>query len=131
MFNNNSCKLTKVHRFDENRLLQDAYDCAYGKSINFKRYGNKECDISLCWANLCVDTLDSKYNEKYAKSYDNVKEVKGHGNTKFILHKNLQLMAYTTSLNKKYYNSEDFIAVDFDVDCLCFKTHKKDSKDRH
>ena len=42
LFNNNSCKLTKVHRFDENKLLQDAYDCAYGKSIDFKRYGNKE-----------------------------------------------------------------------------------------
>ena len=113
LFNNNSCKLTKVHRFDENKLLQDAYDCAYGKIIDFKRYGNKECDLSLCWTNLCVDTLNSKYNEKYAKSHDNVKEVKGHGNTEFILHKNLQLMAYGTSLNKKYYNSEDFLVVHF------------------
>ena len=85
--NNNSCKLTKVHRFDENKLLQDAYGCAYDKGIDFKRYGNKECDLSLCWANLCVDTLNSKYNEKFANSYGNVKEVKGHGNTKFILHK--------------------------------------------
>ena len=42
LFNNDSCKLTKVHRFDENNLLQDAYDCAYGEIINFKRYGNKE-----------------------------------------------------------------------------------------
>ena len=127
LFNNNSCKLTKVHRFDENKLLQDAYDCAYGKSINFKRYGNKERDLSLCWTNACVDTLNSKYNEKYAKSYDIVKEVKGHGNTKFILHKNLQLMAYTTSLNKKYYNSEDFIVVDFDDDYFYLKTTKKDT----
>ena len=85
LFNNDSCKLTKVHRFGENKLLQDACDCAYGESINFKRYGNKECDLSLCWANLCVDTLGFKYNEKYANPYDNVKEVKGHGNTKFIL----------------------------------------------
>ena len=60
-----------------------------------------------------MDTLNSKYNEKYAKSHDNVKEVKGHGNTEFILHKNLQLMAYGTSLNKKYYNSEDFLVVHF------------------
>ena len=60
LFNNNSCKLTKVHRFDENKLLQDAYDCAYGKSIGFNRYGNKECDSSLCLTNLCVDTLNSK-----------------------------------------------------------------------
>ena len=87
LFNNNSCKLTKVNRFDENKLLQDAYDCAYGTSIDFKRYGNKECELALCWTNLCVDTLNMKYNDTYAKSYNNVKEVKGHGNTKFILHK--------------------------------------------
>ena len=61
-----------------------------------------------------MDTLNSKYNEKCAKSYDNVKEVKGRGNTKSILHQNLQLMAYKTSLNKTYYNSEDFTVVDFD-----------------
>ena len=28
LFNNNRCELTKVHRFDENKLLQDAHDCA-------------------------------------------------------------------------------------------------------
>ena len=93
-----SCNLTKVHRFDESKLLQDAYDCAYGESSDFKRYCNKACDLSLGWTNACVDTLNSKYNEKDAKSHGNVKEVKGHGNTKPILHKNLQLMAYTSSL---------------------------------
>ena len=30
-FNNNCYGLTKVHRFNESKLLQDAYDCAYGK----------------------------------------------------------------------------------------------------
>ena len=112
---------------DDNKLLQDACDCAYGKSINFKRYGNKECDLSLCWTNLCVDTLNSKYNEKYAKSYDNVKEVKGYGNTKFILHKNLQLMAYRSSLNNKYYNSEDFVVVGFDDEYFYLKTPSGDT----
>ena len=34
LFNNNSCKLTQVHRFVENKLLQDACDRAYGKSMN-------------------------------------------------------------------------------------------------
>ena len=77
--------------------------------------------------NLCVDTLNSKHNEKYAKSYDNVKEVKGHGNTKFTLYKNLQLMAYKTSLNKKYYNSEDFTVADFDGDYFYLQTPKKDT----
>ena len=42
LFNHNCCQLTKVYGFDENKLLQDADDCANGKSIDFKRYGNKE-----------------------------------------------------------------------------------------
>ena len=126
LFNNNSWQLTKAYRFNENKLWQDAYDCAYGKSIDFKRYGNKEWDFSLCWTNLCVDTLNSKYNEKHAKSHNNVKEVKGYANSKFMLHKNLHLMAYRTSLNKKHYNSEDFIVVDFDDDYIYLK-HKKDT----
>ena len=98
--NNNSCQLTTVYRFNETQLLQAAYECAYGKRIVFKRYGNKECELSLCWTNLCVDTLSSKYNDKYAKSHNNVKEVKGHGNTKLILHNKLHLMAYIMNLNK-------------------------------
>ena len=57
LFNNNCCHLKTVHRFDDNKLLQDAYDCANGKLIDFKRYGNKECELALCWTNLCVDTL--------------------------------------------------------------------------
>ena len=36
-------------------------------------------------------------------------------------------MAYTSSLNKKYYNSEDFIVVDFDDDYFYLKTPKKDT----
>ena len=70
----------------------------------------------------CVDTLNSKYNEKYAKSYNKVKELKGYGNTKIILHKELQLMAYRSSLNKNYYNSEDSTAVDFDDEYLLKNT---------
>ena len=118
LFNNTCCNLKTVHRFKDNRLLQDAYDCADGKTIDFERYGNTECDLALCWTNLCVDTLNTKYNEKYAKKYNKVKEVKGYDNTKYILHKDLQLMAYRTSLNKKYYNSEDLTVVDFDDEYL-------------
>ena len=89
IFNNNCCQLTKVFRFDENKLLQDAFDCAYGKSIDFKRYVNNECELALCWTNLCVDTLNMKSNEKHAKSHNNVKEMKGHGNTNSVLHKEI------------------------------------------
>ena len=49
-----------------------------------------------------------------------------------MLHKNLQLMAYETSLNKKCYNSEDSIVVDFDDDYFNSKsTQKGYSKYRH
>ena len=83
LFNNNSCRLTIIHRFKDNKLLQDAYDCAYGKSIDFKRYGNIDCDLALCWTNRCVDVLNTIHNEKYAKMYNKVKEVKGYSNTKY------------------------------------------------
>ena len=53
--------------------------------------------------------------------------MKGHGNTKFILHKKLHVMAYRTSLNKKYYNSEDFIVVDFDDEYFSLKTPSGDT----
>ena len=34
LFNNNCCHLKTVHRFKDNKLLQDAYDSANGKSID-------------------------------------------------------------------------------------------------
>ena len=37
LFNNNCCQLANVHRFNENKLLQDAYDCAHGRSSGFKK----------------------------------------------------------------------------------------------
>ena len=57
----------------------------------------------------------------YAKTYNKVKEVKGYGNTKILLHKNLQLLAYRTSLSKTYYNSEDFTVIDFDDEYIYIK----------
>ena len=38
MFNNTLCELNKVHRFHGNQLLQDAYNCANGESIEFSDY---------------------------------------------------------------------------------------------
>ena len=41
-------------------------------------------------------------------------------------------MAYRTSLNKKYYNSEDFTAVDFEDEYFLFEnTQQGHSKDIH
>ena len=38
VFNNNICELTEVHRFNDSKLLQDAYKCAYGEQIQFDDY---------------------------------------------------------------------------------------------
>ena len=35
IFNNNSCELNQVYRFHGNKLLQDAYECAHGETIDF------------------------------------------------------------------------------------------------
>ena len=67
----------------------------------------------------------------YAKHYNKVKEVKGHGNTKIILYKNLQLLAYRTSLSKKYYNSEDFTVIDFDDEYVYKKYRRQYHKCRY
>ena len=48
--------------------------------------------------------------------------MKGHGNTKCILHKILQLIAYRTSLDNKYYNSECCIVVHSDDECFYLNT---------
>ena len=56
-----------------------------------------------------------------------LKEVKGYADTEFILHKNLQLMAYRSSLIKKYHNSENFIVVDFGDEYFYLKTPSGDT----
>ena len=34
IFNNTLCELTEIHRFNDNELLQDAYKCSNGETIN-------------------------------------------------------------------------------------------------
>ena len=109
VFNNNLCELTEVHRFNESKLLQDAYTCANGGNIEFNDYTQEEHDLCLCWTNTAVNALNQKWNEHYAKGKQI--EVVGHKQTKFILHKDSKIMAYTN--NKQFYNSEDFIVKTF------------------
>ena len=110
IFNNNLCELKQVHRFNESKLLQDAYKCANGESITFNDYTKEEHDLCLCWTNQAVDTLNQKWNKHYAKGKQI--EIVGYKQSKFILHNKLKLMAYRN--NKLFHNSEDFIVKSFD-----------------
>ena len=114
VFNNNLCELTEVHRFNESKLLQDAYTCANGGNIEFNDYTQEEHDLCLCWTNPAVNALNQKWNKHYAKGKQI--EVIGHKQSKFILHKDLRIMAYTN--NKQFYNSEDFIVKTFNEETM-------------
>ena len=114
VFNNNLCELTEVHRFNESKLLQDAHTCANGGSIEFSDYTHDEHDLCICWTNQAVDALNQKWNKHYAKGKQI--EVIGHKQSKFILHKDLRIMAYTN--NKQFYNSEDFIVKTFNEETM-------------
>ena len=53
------CRLTKIHRFDDNELLRDAHDCANGIDIDISKYGTGESDLCLAWTNACVNALNT------------------------------------------------------------------------
>ena len=102
MFNNDLCELKEVHRFNESKLLQDAYTCANGESIEFNDCANEEHELCLCRTNQAVDALNQTWNKHYAKGKHI--EVVGYKQSKCILHNNLRLMAYKN--NKHFHNSE-------------------------
>ena len=111
-FNNNLCELKEVHRFNESKLLQDAYKCANGESIEFNDYTKEEHDLCLCWTNQAVDALNQKRNKHYAKGKQI--EVAGYKQLKFILHRNSKVMAYKR--NKHCHNSEDFLVKTYNAE---------------
>ena len=45
LFDYEHCELTKIHRFDDNELLQDAHDCANGIDTDVTNYGADESDL--------------------------------------------------------------------------------------
>jgi len=110
VFNNNICELTEVHRFNDSKLLQDAYKCAYGEQIQFDDYTKEEHDLSLCWTNQAVDAINKKWNKHYAHGQGI--EVNGFKQSKYILHNGLKIMAYKSN-GKRYYNSEEFTVKSF------------------
>ena len=63
VFNNTTCELADIHRFDDSRLLQAAHKCANGESIEFDDYTKEEHDLGLCWAKRAVDAVNQKWNK--------------------------------------------------------------------
>ena len=88
MFNTTICELTKVHRYDASKLLQDAHKCANGDTIDFNGYTKEEHDLSLCWTNQAVDAINHKWNTHYATGKQ--LKVNGFKQSTFVLHAGLK-----------------------------------------
>ena len=97
------------HRFNGNKLLQDASKCANGESIDFSGYTKEQPYFCLCWTNQAVDALNQTWNKHYAKGKQI--EVVGYKQSNLILHNELKLTAYKS--NKLLHKSEYFIVKSF------------------
>ena len=106
IFNTRWYELTKIWRFNEDQLLQDAYKARMGQIIDFTRYGNTEHDLALCHTNDMVDAINKTWNEHYAKTKDKQIIVDGFENTKYIIYVGLKLMAYKSHQGHIFTNSE-------------------------
>ena len=103
-----NCQPTKIHRFDDDELLQDAHDCANGIDVDISKYGTDESDLCLAWTNECVNALNTKWNEHHAQGLndDSKLTVDGNDKTKIILHAGLELVSHSTPRTGKRTNSE-------------------------
>ena len=90
ILNHKAYELTKVWRFNENELLQDAHKASNGDTIDYTTYTSTECDLSLCHTNDAVNALNKRWNEHYAKEHTRKITVAGYDNTKLILHDGLK-----------------------------------------
>ena len=100
-------ELTKIWRFNECQLLQDAFTAKMGQTIDFTRYGNKVHDLAFCHTNDMVDAINQKWNEHYAKTTDKQKLVDGFENTKYMMYVGLQGMAYQKHQGNSFTISEE------------------------
>ena len=115
VFGGKLCKLTTVHRFNDSKLLQDAYKCADGDKIDFDDYGHDEHDLALCYTNAAVDAVNEKWNTRYSSLSEHTVTVVGFKQSKYVLHEGLPLMAYKTAGSgvNRVFNSEEFIVKSF------------------
>ncbi len=110
--------MTKVWRFSESELLQDAHAAANGESIDFTKYGSIEHELALCYTNDAVDAINKKWNAHHAKQHTHTKEVCGFGNTKFIVYVGLRIMAYKTHGAYKFTNSQELVVKSWTEDTI-------------
>ena len=61
LFDYKHCRLTKIHRFDDNELLRDAHDCANGIDIDITKYGTDEIHLCIACRHKCVNALNTKF----------------------------------------------------------------------
>ena len=115
LFNFLWCELRTIHRFDDNELLQDAYAYAQGEKVDISKYGSDEHDLCLAWTNECVNALNKRWNEHYAKNQSQVLTVNGNDKTRIILYRNLEVIAYRTPPHCLYTNAESFKVVTWET----------------
>ncbi len=107
LFNSNSYELSKVWRFYDNELLQDAYKASKGEAIDYTTYGDVENELSRCHTNDVVDAINTLWNQRHAEQQEHKREVVGFDNTKYIMYKGLVLMAYKTHMGNIFTNSQE------------------------
>jgi acyl transferase domain-containing protein len=110
VLNNTICELTRVRRFSDNALLQDAYKCANGEDIDLGNYKTQEHELWVSRTNQAVDAINRKWNKHCANGRQ--VEVTGSKQRKSIEHERLKLMAYKSNGNT-YYNNEESIVKAF------------------
>ena len=109
IFDNRRCELHKIHRTDDPLLLDQLDKVIEGQKIDKSKFGKRKCLLSLCWSNACVDAINKKNNEMYAKVYDH-QELEGKKG-KFFLYKTLPVIANKTT--DDYCNNENFTVQSF------------------
>jgi predicted GIY-YIG superfamily endonuclease len=127
IFNHTSYNLVKVWRFDNDVLLQDAYNARDGQPIKYENYGRDETDLALCYTNDAVNAINKKWNKHHASKTKIKKEVGGFDNTKYILYKGLKLLAYKTHGKLLFTNSQELVVESWTDDKL-FLVDEKDNK---
>ena len=107
LFNYNSYELCKGWRFNDNQLLQDAYNASNGKPIDYTTYGDVENELSRCHTNDAVDAINTLWNQRRAEQQGAQAQVIGFDNNQYIIYTGLVLMAYKTHIGNVFTNSQE------------------------
>jgi hypothetical protein len=117
IFKYKSYELTKVWRFSEDELLQDAYRAVGGQDIGISKYSSIAKPLSLCFSNDMVNAVNNKWNTFYSNQHSTnggkILKVQGFDYTEYYLHKDLVLMAYKTHGKYVFTNSQELTVKDW------------------